>query len=330
VTLTHETLPSGGDSAGADVTPWDEWLAESTDVALTDPSSQSWLDRLAAELPVHAIACRDDEANLAAVWQHMLPALSAFRPTEVDDVVTQRIAAAARRGAAEALLDLVRVERARVSAEDEADLETEFSGARALRRLLDGIQLERGTLTRRASAQLLEMLCALALDLEITERSAAEAAPQVHQALVDMRRHITDAAERIRTLPANVDVPDETDGTLPGAVNQILARYRRTLDVSLNWRGDDLMSLESANALLWVVDELLNQLRHAHAPSAEVDVNVDHLVSLLVTTPSQAFSVDDIEPQWLLRSQLRLQLAGGDLRVLGHDEGTSVEAELPR
>lgn len=330
MTLTHDTRHSGGDPAGADVSPWDEWLAESSASAVADPSSQTWLDRLAAELPVHAIACRDDEAQLAAVFQNMLPALSAFRPSEVDDVVAQRIAAAARRGAAEALLELVRVERARVNAEQEAELETEFSGARALRRLLDGIHLERGALTRKASAELLEMLCALALDLEITEHRAAEAAPEAHTALVEMRRHITETAESIRSLPSNVDVPDETDGTLPGAVNQSLARYRRSLDVALTWRGEDIMSLESANALLWVVDELLNQLRHAKAVSAEFDVTVDHTVTLLVTTPSQAFSVDDIEPQWLLRTQLRLQLAGGDLSVRTDGEGTGVEAVLPR
>ena len=329
MTITHDTRPSGGESAGADVAPWDEWLAESTEAALADPSSETWLDRLAAELPVHAITCRDDESQLASAWEHMLPALSAFKPSEVDDLMSQRIAAAARRGAAEALLELVRVERARVSAEQEVELETEFSGVRALRRLLDGIQLERVALTRKATGELLEMLCALALDLETTERTASDGAPGVHDALTEMRAHIVNSAAALRTLPANIDPPDNVDGSLTGALHQVVARYSGRIDVDVTWNGDDIMSVESATAFLWVVEELLNQARHAQTAQVFLEVSVDHAVTFTVTTPSQAYALDDIEPQWLLRSQLRLQLAGGDLSVLTGDAGTGVEAALP-
>lgn len=330
MTITSDPRASGGEpTAESDVSPWDEWLAESTTIAEAQPSGDGWLDRLLTQLPVHAIACRDEEAHLAVVWQHMLPALSAFRPAEVDDVISARIAAAARRGAAEALLDMARTERARLQAETEVELETEFSGARALRRLLEGVAAERAEMSRIASAKLLEVLCDVALDLEITERSARDAGPEVHQALTEMRTHIIEAANTLRSLPESYEVAADTDESVVSVLTACIARYADTLDAELRWDGAEPVSAETAMALIWVVEELLHHLHTVRAGAALFEVAVDSEVHLVVTTPSAAFDLDDVEPQWLLRCQLRLQLADGDITVLTGGDGTGIEASLP-
>ena len=73
----------------------------------------------------------------------------------------------------------------------------------------------------------------------------------------------------------------------------------------------------------------MHDLHTVHAGSVLFDVSVDADVVLTVTTPSAAFDLDDVEPQWLLRCQLRLQLAGGDITVRTGGEGTGIEAALP-
>jgi len=332
VTITHERQAPGEGRHDADthLGPWHEWLeAPGQDVPEGSPPV-AWLDRLEVELPRHAAACHDDENRLIAQWQHMLPILTEFFPREIERVVASLLAAAARRGAADALVDMVRAERLRLTAQH-ADLPAPLPAEdAALRRLLHGVHDDRVATSRSVTGDMLEALCSIALDLEVTEKRAGSHDDDVRHSLEDLHAHVTQAAESLRLLPNNVEVRVAADDDVPTLASRCTARYANRLDVQLQWSGGEPFTTESAEALLFVLEEALSHLRNATAGSASVDVSVGPDMILTIWTPSPAFETSDDEPLWLLRSRMRVQLAGGWVEPTTGADGSSLVVRLPR
>ena len=159
----HEAgVPSSLDAAAPEMAPWLSWISSPDGGTATAQNVLEWLERLEAELPQHAAACQEDELRLAALWQHMVPKLTDFLPEEVGHVVSAQLEAAARRGAADALVNMVRVERNRLTNSEPLTAESEAAvDSLTLRRLLDGIAVDRASTGRAAISEALEH-CVLA------------------------------------------------------------------------------------------------------------------------------------------------------------------------
>jgi hypothetical protein len=319
------------EQAASDATPWRSWIAGDDAVLPVLPTVQEWLERLEEQLAGHAAASHDDEARLAALWSHMVPKLSHFLPDEISHVVAAQLHAAARRGAADALAELVSAERRRLGEIAVAPATGADDGvdAATLRGLLDGIAADRATTARVVIAEALETLCSIALDLELTERRLSSGTAKLGETLSDLRNHITTAAATLRALPNNVEVRPAADEQLAGAVRRCLDRYSGALTAALSWSGAGRENPESSAALLWVLQELLHRLHGTLAGYVEVSVDVDPGVTMRVFTPSGAFQLHGAEPDWLLRCRLRLKLAGGSIHQVAADGGSCLEVWLP-
>jgi hypothetical protein len=322
------------DGTTGEAAPWLSWIGASDG----DPDSLStvlvWLERLEGELPEHADACRDEEVRLGALWRHMVPKLAQFLPEEISHVVSAQLDAAARRGAANALVDLVRAERRRLASANTLTPGVEENAASGvdagtLRRLLEGIATDRASTGRAAVAEALETLCSIALELELTERRLGAGSSAIGETLTSLRDHVTEAAHTLRALPNNVQVRPQTDEQLEVAVRRCLGRYTGTLEARLDWSGGEPENRESASALLWVLQELLHHLHGSVAGWVTVTVEVQPSIQMTLTTPTASFHAGDVEPDWLLRGRLRLQLAGGWIRELPQENGSAVEVWLP-
>jgi hypothetical protein len=326
LTATPAALESLADRAG--VQPWSEWIT-GTGAGTNEHALLAWLEHLDQSLPQRAAECREDEQRLATLWQHMVPKLGQFLPDEVTHVVASQLEASARRGAAEALIDMVQLERQRLGDRVAMHREDGPLDESTLRRLLDGIASDRATTGRALTAEVLETLCSITLDLEVTERRVGDSGNQLTETLADLRAHVIEAADGLRALPVNVAVRTQANEQIMLAVNRCLERFAGTLETSLDWRGPEPSNAESASAAVWVLQELLHHLHSCTAGFASFTVEVGTRMQVLVVTPSNAFSVTDGEPDWLLRSRLRLQLAGGTISRVHVADGTAVEIDLP-
>jgi hypothetical protein len=122
----------------------------------------------------------------------------------------------------------------------------------------------------------------------------------------------------------------ETDEQLAVAVSRCVGRYAGSMDAHLEWFGGDPQRADTAGALVWVLEDLLHHLYQSVAGSASVTVTVDAArTTLTVRTPANAFAAGDTDPDWLLRSRLRVQLAGGEIRAGESAPGSTVEVWLP-
>jgi len=319
------------ESTAPEAAPWLAWIAAEVPEPAGTESVVEWLQRLQDALPEHAAACREDEQRLAMLWQHMVPKLTDFLPEEVGHVVASQLEAAARRGAADALVEMVRVERDRLADAEHpmSDQDPAAVDAATLRRLLDGIATDRASTGRAAIAEALETLCSIALELELTERRlGAGSAPS--DTLADLRDHVVSAASTLRSLPNHVQVRAQSDEDLTIAVQRCLNRYTGSLETELEWDGlGNGVSPESASAAIWVLQELLHHLHGTMAGRVHIVVTTTSGLLLQLTTPSNAFAIRDHEPDWLLRCRLRLQLAGGAVTEGPTEAGSAVAVQLP-
>jgi hypothetical protein len=325
------TATGAAEQTTSDAAPWRSWIAGDDRDLPVLPTVQEWLERLEEQLSAHAAASHEDEARLAALWSHMVPKLGNFLPDEISHVVTAQLNAAAKRGAADALAELVSAERRRLGDIAVAPVSSVGDGvdAATLRGLLEGIATDRATTGRVVIAEALETLCSIALDLELTERRLNSGAAKIGETLADLRDHITTAAATLRALPNNVAVRPEADEQLAGAVGRCLDRYSGALTAKLSWSGAGRENPEASAALLWVLQELLHRLHGTLAGCVEVSVDVGPNMTMRVFTPSGAFQVQGGEPDWLLRCRLRLKLAGGSIHEVAADGGSCLEVWLP-
>jgi hypothetical protein len=303
--------------------PWRAWMQDGS-----QPGLGSWLEHLEAELPAHVEHCREEERRLATLWQHMVPKLDQFLPDEIAHVVSAQLDASARRGAAEALCDMVQLERARLDGLQPAT-QGHAVDEPTLRRLLDGITADRATIGRALTGEVLETLCSIALDLEVTERRLGDAGGSITETLADLREHVIAAANMLRALPGQGSTQPRAHEPASAAVARCLARYNATLETGVDWQGDDPEQAESTAALLWVVEEVMHHLHGCTAGRMALRVDARHGVRATLWTPSPALSMTDTEPDWMLRSRLRLQLAEGSIGAVRVASGSCVEVLLP-
>ena len=304
--------------------PWSEWLDR------PNGSLGAWLDQLDTQLAARAATLADDEAQAKALWCHMAKGLHRFRPEEIEDVMTAQLDAARSSSALAALRSLVEIERAHLEEAGDAVTPSTVADAAMMRRLLESLAYDRTITGRALTGEVLETLCSIALDLELTERRVGHDPASIAQALADLRSHITTAAHMVRALPDNVQVRAEAGEELTFAVRRCLVRYSGSLEVELTWSGGEAASSESAAALLWVLQEILHHLHHAVAGWAKVTVRVDaEGIAMRAETPSMALAVSSTEPDWLLRSKLRLELAGGAIFTAASGASSYVDVRLP-
>ena len=282
----------------------------------------TWL----GEAELRLAECRAQEQQLDVLWQNLLSGVSQLRPDELEFVVAERVRAAARTAAAAAEVELATAGGAMpLPATAGSGIDDDV-----LRRLLDGISADRSASARSLVRDVLEMLCSMTLDLEVTERSVGSNFNGAGRALADLRGHIVEAAARLRAMPQPVMPRYATGDQLAIVVRRGLNAYASSLDIALEWHGGEPQRDESAAALLWVLHELVHHLHTVVAGRCSVDVRVERTgTTVTVRTPGAAFASGDVEPDWLLRSRLRLQLAGGAIQAFTAGDAPSVSFSVP-
>jgi hypothetical protein len=335
VTVTGQPAGDAQATPFAGAAPWTEWIGDAVENGAALTHSQ-WLAELEKTLAAHVADSHYEETRLSALWEHMKPKLAEFLPQEVAHVIDEQRAAAARRGAAEALLLLVRLDRHQAGGEalpavvPAHALEDGGVDSVTLSRLLDSFTADRAATGRSVVAQVLETLCSITLDLEVSERRMGGNGGRMHDTLSDLRNHVSEAAIMLRALPNSMKVHTETGEQLAVAVSRCVGRYAGSMDAHLEWFGGDPLRADTAGALVWLLEDLLHHLYQSVAGSASITVTVDNAqTTLTVRTPSNAFAAGDAEPDWLLRSRLRAQLAGGEIRAGDSAPGSAVEVWLP-
>jgi hypothetical protein len=323
--MTDQRTSRGFAPPGASSALWSGWLQP------PDADLQAWLARLDAQLEQRCAALAEDEAQANALWSHMSSGLHRFRPEEVSNVVSRQLEAARARSASEALHALVRLERAHYArSAEQHDGDAPAADSATVRRLLDSLAADRTVTGRALTSEVLETLCSIALDLELTERRVGHDPASIAEALADLRGHITTAAHMVRALPDNVTVRAEQGEALSLAVRRCLLRYSGSLEGELTWAGAEVATPESSSALLWVLQEILHHLHFAVAGWAKVTVRVDaDGITMRVETPSLALAPAVPEPDWLLRSRLRLAQALGRISAQPARGSSYVDVTLP-
>ena len=267
--------------------------------------------------------CHQQEQRLDALWRQLLDGAQQLRPNELERIVDERVRAAARTAAAAAAVELATATSPPATAPAGID-------DAVLRQLLDGIAADRSASARSLVRDVLEMLCSMTLDLEVTERLIGNSFNGTGRALADLRGHIVQAATRLRAMPQPVTPQHTTGEQLAIIVRRSLNAYGGSLDIALEWHGGEPERDESAAALLWVLQEVVHHLHGVVAGRCSVDVRVEATgTTVTVRTPAAALASGAVEPDWLLRSRLRLQLAGGAIQALSAGGGTSVSFCVP-
>lgn len=272
-------------------------------------SVAAWLGWLRREAEARLAECRQEEQQLEQLWQHIVSHSDQLRPHELQRLVEELIHAASRTTAATTAAEVAAA--AAVHDQHPAARPTPLIDEDVLRRLLDGIAADRSATAVSLVRDVLELLCSMTLDLELTERRVGTAAGDAGHALSDLRSHVTAAASRLRALPTPATPLLSSGEQLAVVVRRVLGAYAGSLEIGLEWYGGDPQRVETSAAMLWVMQELVHHLHSTLAGRCDVMVRVEESVTqLTVSTPSAAFDPTG-DPEWLLRTQLRVELAGG-------------------
>lgn len=200
--------------------------------------------------------------------------------------------------------------------------------AATLRSLLEGMSHDRTAIGEGLTRDVLETLCGIALDLELTERIIAANPDQASGALESLRLHITDAAKKLRALPGSLQFEADPGGVATMQVHRCLGRYADTMPVELRWQAPDRLSERGLTALLWLVQELLFQLHTSTAGSAQLSV-VAEAGRLRGEMQCNAAVLGDGRSAWAQRCTVRLALDGGSMQQGRNDDGSWLRFELP-
>ncbi|MFN2582771.1 MAG: hypothetical protein ABR498_08540 [Candidatus Dormibacteria bacterium] len=296
-------------------------------------SIDEWLAWLHREAEVRLAQCRDDEDHLDHLWQEILQHADQARPDELRRIVDERVRAASRTAAAATAVEVASEAARQVSGGERSTVLDARSvvDAQVLRRLLGGIASDRATTALAVGRDVLEMLCSITLELEVAERRVGKEFGTGAHALGDLRGHISDAATRLRALPSPSALRPDAGEQLAVVVRRTLATYGGSLEIGLEWAGGEPRRGESAVATVWVLQELVHELHGSFAGRCDISVRIDAsgAVILRVSSPSRALRAGDDEPDWLLRTRLRVQLAGGSVETTDDASSSAVVVRLP-
>jgi signal transduction histidine kinase len=295
----------------------------------------SWLELARDVLGARAARNRDELQRLSSQWVLAQRHLDRFRPDEVTALVETQARVRERIAADETVCHLLRTLGTHLAAWEVAQPAPEApmptADVELVRRLLDESATERARAARALIDSVLEVLCGVALDMEVVQRQLVHDPQSLDEAFRGLQNRVTDVVQELRDMPGASLVAVVPGEPLHQALRRCADRYQSRPFADLVWTGGEPESDEVRSAVVWLAQEFLGGAAAAGALTAGVALSggpQGTRLGLRADT-GMAEPVDGVEPGWLLRCRARAALAGGALSVHTTPGGCDAEVRFP-
>jgi len=296
----------------------------------------AWMEVARDVLGARAARNREELQRLSAQWVLAQRHLDRLRPDEAAALVETQARLRERVAADETVCQLLRTLGAQLTAWEAAhpaaDAPLPQSDLALVRRLLEESAEQRARAARDLCATVLQVLCGVALDLEVVQRQVEHDPSTTADAFRGLGERLGDAVEGLRTLPhTEVITPGEHE-PLHATLRRCAERQRAAgLDVDLAWSGAEPAGEEVRAAVTWLAQEFLVAAAQGGAPSAGIALTAGPEGVLLALAAAAPIGEpqDGVEPGWVLRCRARAAAAGGSLAVEPIAGRCAVEVRFP-
>jgi signal transduction histidine kinase len=292
----------------------------------------AWLEAAGEVLGARAARNRDELLRLSSQWLVAQRHLDRLHPEEAAALVETQARVRERVAADETVGQLLLTLGAQLAGWEAAHPAPEAPLPQAdlvlVRRLLDESSEQRARTARELVSRVLEVLCGVALDMEVVQRQIEHDPVNAGDSFRDLGNRVADAIEDLRGLPETVVITPTGGEPLHGALRRCADRHRPRLRADLAWSGSEPESEEVRAAAVWIAQEFLVAATQGDAAAAGLALSGGFDGTLLALTADApiADSGDGVEPGWLLRCRARAAVAGGALTVDGR---CAVEVRFP-
>lgn len=295
----------------------------------------AWLELAREVLGARAARNRDELQRLSSQWMLAQRHLDRLRPEEAAALVETQARVRERVAADETVCRLLRTVATRLAAWEVAHPAPETPLPEAdlamVRRLLDESAEQRARAARELTGTVLQVLCGVALDLEVVQRQVEHDPSSVGAAFRGLGERIAEAVEGLRALPHTELITPAGGEPLHATLRRCVERHRARLDVDLAWSGVEPAGEEVRAAAAWLAQEFLVAAGEGGATAAGIALSGDGAgVQLALSAAAPIATAEDgVEPGWLLRCRARAAAAGGALAVVEDAGRCAVEVRFP-
>src|SRR5579884_578750 len=271
----------------------------------------AWLELARGVLGARAARNRDELQRLSSQWLLAQRHLDRLRADEAATLVEAQARLRERIAADETVCRLLRTLGSQLAAWEAAHPAPETPLPEAdltlVRRLLEESAEQRARAARELTGTVLEVLCGVALDMEVVQRHLEHDPAGAAASFRDLSRRIGDAVEDLRALPYGELVTPRDGEPLHATLRRCVERHQSRLAVDLVWSGSDAAGEEVRAAVAWVAQEFLLAAASAPEGGAGLALTGGPEGTLLALTGGAALAeaVDGVEPGWLLRCRAR-------------------------
>jgi signal transduction histidine kinase len=284
----------------------------------------AWMDMARAVLSARAARNRDELQRISSQWLVAQRHLDRVRPEEVAALVETQARVRERIAADETVSHLLRTLGTQLAAWESAHPAQETPLPQAdltlVRRLLDESAEQRARAARELTGTVMEVLCGVALDLEVVQRQVESDPGSTAGAFAGLGSRIAGAVDDLRSLPHTELVMPAEGEPLHAALRRCVDRHQSRLTADLAWSGAEPAAAEVRAALVWVAQEFLLAAADGGARACGLALRGGADGTLLALTADTTLTGGDqedggVEPGWLLRCRARAAVAGGVLSV---------------
>jgi signal transduction histidine kinase len=295
----------------------------------------AWMELARDVLSARAARNRDELQRLSSQWMLAQRHLDRLRPDEASALVETQARVRERVAADETVSRLLRTLGTQLAAWEGAhpapDTPLPEADLTLVRRLLEESAEQRARAARDLCGTVLEVLCGVALDLEVVQRQVERDPSSSGEAFRGLGERVAAAVEDMRTLPhAEVITPGEYE-PLHSTLRRCVERHRTRIDVDLAWSGPEPAGEELRAAVTWLAQEFLVAAVEGGAPSAGVALTAgpDGVLLAMAAAASIGEPRNGVEAGWVLRCRARAAAAGGSLAVEPIAGRCAVEVRFP-
>ncbi len=294
----------------------------------------AWMELAREVLGARAARNRDELQRLTSQWMLAQRHLDRLRPEEAAALVETQARVRERIAADETVCHLLRSLGTQLAAWEAAHPAPETPLPEAdlalVRRLLDESAAERARAARDLCGTVLQVLCGVALDMEVVQRQVEHDPSMTAAAFRGLGERIAGAVEDLRALPHTEVITPAEGEPLHATLRRCADRHRARLDVEVAWSGAEPAGEEVRSAVAWVAQEFLVAAVEGGAAVAGLGLAADAeatRLSLHAAAPI-ATAQDGVEPGWLLRCRARAAAAGGALLLAEDGDRCAVEVRF--
>jgi hypothetical protein len=335
---------------------WPEAIPEPPGVEESLGALVAWLNAARAVLAARASRNRDEVQRLSTQWLLAGRNLSRLRSDEVEVLVEALARVRERVAADEVLTHLLRSlaghlaeweaihpapEAATVPTVSKAPDTVTVAAAPEdpapsadvdlVRRLLEESTRDRARAARALMESVLEVVCGMALDMEVVQRQVVHHPETAGETLGGLQRRLLDLVDDLRSLPQPEVVTPEPGEPLQATLRRCVDAQQGPMSVDLAWSAAEPAGDEVAAAAAWIVQEFLGSAASGGAGAAGVVLGGGTSGVVLGLTAEAAMGEPEggVEPGWLLRCRARAAVAGGTVSVAASPQRCALEVRFP-